>query len=285
MMYILYKMGEFVALAFPIKVSYLIADFLGSIYYLLAKRDRIIVANNLKVIFEQTGNSQNIHQAARMVFVNFARYLVEFFRTSKIDPKFLEKYVRVEGKENLEEAINLHRGVLLISAHVGNWELGGLILSMLGFKINVVAWTHTSRLINDFFDERRQSKGVAVIPLGAKIRKVFDALKRNQCVAFLGDIDYTSPQVGVKVKFFGRDTIMPKGPAAFSLKTKAPIVPAFLMREKNNKFRFILKKQILPNISSNYESDLLELTQKLAQSIETCIAHDPTQWFMLTPRW
>ena len=109
---------------------------------------------------------------------------------------------------------------------------------MLGYRVNIIAWTHKNKLINDFFLEQRQSRGVAVIPLGASIRKVFSALKNNEIVALLGDIDYINPYTGITVKLFGQDTIMPKGPAVFSLKTGAPIVPTFILREKGNSFRW-----------------------------------------------
>lgn len=285
MLYFLYRIGVFISLALPLKITYRIAGIFGSLYYLLARRDRKIVTNNIKVILNRTGNTPEIRHASRMVFTNFARYLVEFFRAPKIDLKYIEKYIRIEGRENLDRTLNLGKGVLLVSAHLGNWELGAMVLSMLGYQVNVVAWTHRNRLINDFFLQQRQGKGVKVIPLGTAIRKVFSALKNNEAVGFLGDIDYADPQTGIKVKLFGRDTIMPKGPAAFSLKAGSPIVPLFMLRERGNKFRFIFEEPIIYTATGNREDDLAGLTQTLSRTIESYIARNPGQWFMLIPRW
>lgn len=285
MPYLLYRLGKFISLILPPAISYRIADICGSLYYLLARKDRKIVNNNLKVVLSQGNNGRQLHQVSRMVFVNFARYLLEFFRTSKIDLKYLEKKVVVEGKENLEKALSLGRGALLVGAHLGNWELGAMTLSMMRYPINIVVWTHKNRLINDFFVQQRQSKGVKVIALGAAIKKVFSALRNNELIGLLGDVDFVNPETGVAVQFFGRQTIMPKGPALFSLKTKAPIVPTSMIREKGNKFRLVLDEPIIYNSSKNDESDLVKLTQKVTNALEQRIALHPEQWFMLRPRW
>lgn len=269
----------------PLKVAYAIADISGSLYYLLAKRDRKVVSDNLKIILNHTKSVQKLQKTSRLVFMNFARYLVEFFRTSKIDLKYIRKHVKFKGWENLNQALKLGKGVLLVSAHLGNWELGATVLSMLGYRISVVAWTHKNKLINDFFIRQRQSKGVQAIPLGTALRGVFSALKNNENVAVLADIDYTQPEVGETVKLFGRDTIMPRGPAAFSLKTGAALVPTFFLREKNNTFRFIFEKPIAYQPSGNWKPDLTSLTQELTKVLESYIALDPGQWFMLRPRW
>ncbi len=285
MSYLLYRIGIFVSLALPPKVSYRLADILGSLYYLLAKRDRRVVAGNIKVVLNQTDNSPELRRMSRLVFVNFARYLIEFFRASKIDLEYVEKNVTIQGRESLDKALKLGRGVLLLSAHLGNWELGAMVLSMLGYRVNVVAWTHKNRLVNNFFVQQRQGKGVGVIPLGTGIRRVFCALKNNESVAVLGDIDYTDPETGIAVKLFGRDTVMPKGPAALSLKTACPIVPVFMLRERGNKFKFVFKEPLIYKATKSKECDLISLTEKVAQAIESYIGLYPEQWFMLTARW
>lgn len=285
MMYLFYKMGRWVSLTLPFGISYRIADILGSLYYFLARRDKKIAASNIKVVLNGAGNVHQIRHLSRMVFVNFARYLVEFFRTPKIDLKYIEKHIKIEGRENLDNALKLGKGVLLVSAHLGNWELGAIVLSMLGYPLNIIVWKHKNRLINDFFVQQRQSKGLKVIPLGITIRKAFSALRHNEMVALLGDIDYLQPEAGISVKFFGRNTIMPKGPALFSLKTGAPIVPVFLLREKGKSFRYVVEKPIMSGPLRNKEEDLSRLTQKIAQVIEVYIARNPGQWFMLRQRW
>lgn len=285
MLHHLYRTARFLAITLPIGFSYRIADISGSLYYFLAKKDRKIVNNNIKIILNHNNDKRSVGRMSRAVFTNFARYLVEFFRASKMDLKYVEKYVDIQGRENLDKALSLGKGALLVSAHLGNWELGAIVLSMLGYPLNVVAWTHRDKRVNEFFLGQRQSKGVKVIPLGVAIRRVLSALKNNEAVAFLGDIDYANPEMGVMVKLFGQDTIMPKGPAVFSLKTNCPIVPVFVVREKGDRFKFIIEEAISYKPTDNYEYDVTNLTQILSKRLESHIAQDPGQWFMLTPRW
>jgi KDO2-lipid IV(A) lauroyltransferase len=285
MLYLIYNLGQLLAVTLPLRISYWIADSLGSIYYLLAKKDRKIVAQNAGVILNQSKDTRQIGQISRMVFVNFARYLVDFLRSPRFNLEFVEKNIKIEGKENIDSALSLGKGVLAVSAHLGSWELGAMALSILGYKLNVIAWTHKDPLINDFFLKQRRKKGVGVIPLGASIRKALLALRNNEIVAILGDIDYVDPHSGLRVKLFGRDTMMPKGPAAFSLKTGAPIVPLFMIRLKGNRFRFVFNSPIIYQRTGNEQDDLINLTQEVTKVIESHIIQHPEQWFMLTPRW
>ncbi len=273
------------ALSLPPKIAYCIADISGSLYYLLAKKDKRIATDNIKVVLQHTGDTHKLRRTSRAVFVNFARYLVEFFSTPRINLEYVRKHVKIEGRENLDRALSLGKGLIMVSAHLGNWELAGMIMAMMGYKVNAVAWKHKNKLINDFFLYQRQSKGLTVIPLGTGIRRVFSALKNNEIVGLLGDIDYANPQMGVKVRFFGRDTIMPTGPAAFSLKAGCPVLHTFLVRENGQQFRLILEEPIIYKSLGNWEDDLTELTKRIVEVMESYIARYPGQWFMLTPRW
>jgi KDO2-lipid IV(A) lauroyltransferase len=286
MLYLLYKMGEWLSLSFPLEVNYRVADFLGNICYFFSRKAKRITSGNLKVVLTQSGDIHNLQCVNRQLFVNFARYLAEFFRTARIDRGFVEKNVRFEGRENLDAALSSGKGALLVGAHIGNWELGAVVLALLGYKINIIAWIHKNRRINDFFLSRREGKGVKVIPSeGLAVRGVFSALQNNEAVALLGDIDYPNPDMGITVKLFGHDTKIPKGPALFSLRTEAPIVPTFVIREHGTRFRFVFEKPILPGADRKSAEALTRLTGKIAEVIESYIARYPSQWFMFRPRW
>lgn len=285
MLYFLYVLGNFVANTLPIKSGYILADFSGVVYYWFARKDRKIVAENLKVVLSQSGDCRELDRLIPMVFANFGRYLLEFFRSPKIDQAFIRENIKFEGRQHLEEALKLGKGVILVGAHIGNWEMGAMTLAMLGYRMRIVAWSHKDKRINNFFLQRRKDKGVEVISLGWAIRKVFSSLKENALVAILGDIDYADPDTGIRVKFFGRETILPQGPAVFSLRTGAPIVVSTFLRETPGKFKLVMQPPMIYQSSGNQDEDVAKFTQNLAKAMETFIAQYPDQWFMLRPRW
>ncbi len=287
MLYLLYKLGSFLALNLPTKIIYWIAGASGSAYYFLAQKDRRVLTENLKTVFGPQASADNVNFASRLVFVNFARYLIEFFRSAKIDADYLKQHVTIEGKEHLDQALAEGKGVLLAGAHLGNWELGAMVVSMLGYPINIIAWTHQDKRINNLFARRREDKGVKIIPLGLSMRQVFKALKNNELIAILADIDFLNPDSGLPVKFFGKTSIMPKGPAMFGLKTKAAIVPTFCVRDKKcaGKFKLIFGRPIFYQQTYDHQQDVFNLTQKVTDAIEHYIRFYPEQWFMLRPRW
>ncbi|MFH1245772.1 MAG: lysophospholipid acyltransferase family protein [Candidatus Omnitrophota bacterium] len=285
MLYFLYKIGEFLAFRLPSGLFYRLADFLGSVYFIIARKSRNTVFANMRVILKYISSSNHVSYKSRMVFVNFARYLAEFFRSPKIDLEYIANQINFTGKEHLEQALAKGRGVLLLSAHMGSWEMGAIVLSMRGYKINVVAWTHRDRRINDFFLKRRQNKGVQVIPLGSGIKRVFTALKNNEIVAILGDIDYGALKAGITVKLFGQDTVIPRGPALFSLRTGAPIVPIFVHWQKDGKIAVSLQQELFYKPCGDIETDVINLAAKIAEVIEKNIAQYPEQWLMFASRW
>jgi len=288
MLYLLYKIGRFLSLNLPLDLSYKLAEFCGSIYYFLAKRDRRVVLSNLKVVLQPNPDQGQVTRTARMVFVNFGRYLAEFFSSNRIDQEFIKENLTISGRENLDLALSKNRGVLLFGAHLGNWEFGAMFLSMLGYKVHVVAWTHKSKKANKFFVQNRQERGVEVIPLGMYLRNVFKILKNNEIVAVLGDRDYGNSNSGVKIKLFDQDTSLPKGPALLSLKTGAPVVSCYLTRKQNSKlgkFNLFLGKPIFTDKENGQKYNLTELTQLMANSMEAHIKECPEQWFMLHSHW
>ena len=126
-MYYLYCFLKFLVLRLPRRISYAFAAFLAGIKFYLAKEDRRSVIYNLSPIL---GDKAKTLACARQVFENFAFYLVDFFSLSKINKEFIEKYVTITGQSNLDEAMKENRGVIVLSAHIGNYEFGASVAAV-----------------------------------------------------------------------------------------------------------------------------------------------------------
>ena len=240
------------------------------------------VISNLKIILN-TEDKKLLHTFAKKTFINFSKYLVDFFRFSLIDRRYIEKFIKIEGREYLNGAFRKGNGAIALSGHVGNWELAGVVTAYLGCSVNAVALSHKDKRINDFFVKQRESKGVKVIPLGVAVRRCFSALKNNELIGLLGDRDFGSS--GIIVEFLGKKVKMPKGPAIFSSKLGSPIVPTFLMRQEDDTYKMIYQKPVECLLAGNEEEDLLRLTKKCVSVIEDMIKQYPDQWFMFREFW
>ena len=265
-----------------LKVGYGLAVFVSDIHYLFAKEDRANVTANLGAIFPQ----KSTHEIARIrlqMFRNFAKYLVDFFRLSKLDADYITAHINIENRNYFDESLAKGKGVIALTAHIGNWELGGALISHLGYPFVAVALPHKNIMVNNFFNKQRESKGMKVIPFGKAVRQCLDALKENKIVALVGDRDFS--EKGVVVDFFGKPTSLPVGAAAFALKTGAAIVPGFFVRNPDGKFTLRLEKPIEYRETADREADLIEIVKKGKYVIEDYIKKYPEQWYMFRRFW
>jgi KDO2-lipid IV(A) lauroyltransferase len=280
--YFLYKIGQFIALRLPIRLGYKLAIFISDLRYIFAKVDRANVTANLKVIFPDK-NEKEIARIRLEMFRNFAKYLVDFFRFPKIDLNYIKQNIRIENSHYFNESLSKGKGVIALSAHIGNWELGAATIALLGYPFLAVALPHKHKKVNSFFNSQREAKGIKVIPFGKAVRNCLDALKENKIVALVGDRDFS--EKGMVLDFFGKPTFLPEGAAAFSLKTGASIVPAFMLRDKDDKFILKLEKPIEYTATTNRNNDIVEIIKRCKSIIEYYIRKYPDQWLMYRKFW
>jgi len=280
--YILYRIGQFIVLLLPLNLGYKLAVFFSDVHYIFADKDRMAVRENLKVIFPEK-SEREIRRIRIRMFRNFAKYLVDFLRFSKLDSEYIKRNIKIENIHYINEALSNGKGVITLTAHLGNWELGGVVIALLGYPFWAVALPHKYKKIDNFFNFQRRSKGVRVIPLGKAVRSCLNVLKENEIVALVGDRDFT--EKGVVIDFFGRSTFFPEGPAAFSLKTGAIIVPGFMVRNEDDSFTLKMEKPLGYIPTYDKDKDLIRLIERYKITIENYIRKYPDQWYMFRRFW
>lgn len=275
--YILYRIGQYIALSLPLKAAYKIAVFISDIRSMFAIADRRAVRGNLKVIFPLK-TEREIRDIRVRMFRNFAKYLVDFFRFSKLDKNYVTRNITIENIQYFEEALSRGSGAIALTAHLGNWELGGVVIALLGYPFWAVALEHRDKRVNEFFNYQRESKGMKVIPLGKAVRQCLRLLTENKIVALVGDRDFTGR--GAVLDFFGKPTYLPEGPAAFAIKAQAAIVPGFMLRNPDDTFTLRLEKPLYHETGGTEE-----LIMRYKVVIEEYIRKYPDQWYMFKKFW
>lgn len=281
--YILYRIGQFIALALPLSFSYKLAVFISDVHYIFAFHDRRWVSANLKAIFPEKPDRE-IRRIMRAMFRNFAKYLVDFFRFSILSSDYIKKNIKVENTCYLDEALTHKKGVIGLTAHIGNWELGGAVIALLGYPFWIVALPHKHVRINEFFNSQRESKGVKVIPLGRAVKQCLNVLKENKLLGLAGDRNFN--EKGALVDFFGKPTYFPIGPAVFAINAGAVIVPAFMVRNPDDTFTLKFEKLLIyENYRDEKNKNLTRVISSYTAIFENYIRKYPEQWYMFRRFW
>ena len=215
-------------------------------------------------------------------------YLVDFFRFQQLSPQKIKDLVDVEGLERMREALQSGCGAIGLTAHLGNYELAGAVLALEGLPVHAVVLTHQNRYVNAFFERQRARVRVKGVPLDQMGRKTFfemalSILRSNQILALVGDRDFFNR--GLKLPVFGKTLEVPTGPAAFHLKTGAPIIPGFLVREANGRYRFILEPPIVIPPGVKREEAVRRISQACLDVMARYIRQYPTQWYLFHEFW
>lgn len=280
-MYHWYRVGRWLAVRLPRPVGYGIASALAAVQYRLARADRQAVQRNLDVVL---GPSHPRRDAiARAVFRNFAKYLVDFFRFAEIDDAFIRDRVTIVGREHLDAALRQGRGAVLVSAHLGNYELGAAITAQLGYAVNTVVLTHRDPRIDALFAGQRALRRVRPIAVGMALRQGFAALRRNELLGLLADRDFFNS--GIRLTFLERQMSAPRGPAQFSVRTGAPMVPVFLTRQPGDRFQLAFEPPIPPEATGDERADTARLMTAALAVLERYIRRYPDQWYLFRDFW
>jgi len=273
---VIYQVGTWGMGYLPKRLSYWFARRIADISYLFYKKARLNVKNNLRKVFPQLTGSE-ISSLALSTFRNYSTYLVDYGRFRLLERDSLAGIISIkEGKENLDLALERNKGLIIVTAHLGNWELGAIFFGRQGMKINVVTFRDGIDRIDELRESYRRHHNINTVILGdspfATI-ELLNALQKNEIVAMLVD-RYNGKEDSIDVDFFGRPLKFPKGPLVLAKMTGAAIVPAFVVRN-DMAYHAIFGKPAIVN-----DGDMLEKhAQEIIGIFEDCIKRYPDQWY------
>ncbi len=278
--YLLYEVGGALALVSHVSISYVMASGIADLNFALNTRSRRAVMANLRHVLGPSAGEAERTRVAKRTFRNFALAITDFLRFPVLTRKSLVGMVDAEVLAAIKAELEAGNGVILLGAHLSNWEVGGAMLARSGVRLTVVALPHRNALINRFFVKRRRKKGMNVVSSERATSHLLSALRRNECIAILGDRHVLGR--GIRRDFFGSPAIVPYGHVALSLRTGAPIVPTFVIREKGTRFKLCLDEPIRPGHGEDAFEDAMSRSLRV---MEKYIRKYPDQWFVFEPVW
>jgi len=254
------------------------AVLVGNFYWAVMKKDREMVRRNLSLILE---DPSKVDQVVRRTFVRYAKYLVDYTRMDLLQEKHLHRLVHgFEGKEYIDRAISQGKGGLILTAHLGNWEMGGIFLTLMGYSLTVITALDVEARLHDYRVRLRHGQKIKVVTLNdtlASSLAVLKALQANELVALLADRDLFGK--GIRVQFFGQAMFFPIGPALLAHLSEAALIPTFVLMGPKDKYLCRAEPPIELQRTGNRDKDLAVNTQRIATLMERYIRSYPDQWY------
>lgn len=258
---------------------------LGNVMYYLDLEHRKIALQNLHIAFGHEKSEGEIRSIAKRNLQNLGMMAIEFFRLPKMNVEAFQGKVNIEGLEIYKKALNNKKGILLLLSHFGNWELMGLMSKFLGSSIAVIARPmKKNKRVDRLVTQIRNGTGLEVISTEKASRKVMRVLSQNRMVGILID-QRAKRSEGIWVDFFGKKAPSTPALAVLAMRTGAPVLPVFMVRNGYRKHRLLIKEPLQLADTGNIKKDVETNTQLMNQTLESMIRQYPDQWFWVHRRW
>ena len=261
------------------------SDMLGHVGFYFCRKFRIRSTGNIAAALGQGFDGADPETIARGSLSNFFRCFVEL-AVALAAPDDSRSFISVTGKEHLEAALQKGSGVLLLSAHLGNFFLVGTRLALEGFKISVLVNPPKSEKLAQLMDDYRLQIGQRTIrsrPRLEALKKLGMAMRRNEVALVIAD-EYRRSK-GVPVTLFGRTASARRGPATVALRTGAAIVPACMIRERNGSLKLVIEPELELDRSGKGRPQIEENVVRITQWLERTVRAHPEQWNWTNIRW
>jgi KDO2-lipid IV(A) lauroyltransferase len=234
---------------------------------------RIALANLKRAGFE------NGDQIADGVFRSIGRLIETFARFPRLSPKKIHELIRYEGLENFTDAQARGRGVLVATAHLGNWELSAFAHAWMTGPMNIVVRPLDNPRIDALVEQRRAMSGNNIIAKRESARGILRALERGEAIGILIDQN-TTPEEGVFIDFFGTKACAGTAFVKFAHRTGAAVVPGFALWIEKER-RYVLRFYPEIEMTRDVQAD----TQRVHSALEEVIREYPDQWLWIHRRW
>jgi KDO2-lipid IV(A) lauroyltransferase len=269
---------------FPRGVARALGALVGRVVYAVAGRLRRTGLRNLELAMPEMTLEER-ERTLKLLYRNLGWQLAEFCRMERYTAANTANWIRYEGLERFLEAEARGKGVLILTGHLGAWELSSFYHSLMGHPMGMVIRRLDNRRLDGFVNRIRCLHGHRVLHKDDFARGLITAMRQGETVGILMDTNMTPPQ-GVFVDFFGTPACTASGLARVALKTGAAVVPGFLLWEAEEQ-RYVLHfgERVEIAETDDAEADILALTQRCTSVIESWVRRYPEQWLWIHRRW
>ncbi len=277
------RIGAFLTPILPAWFGYGLCRVLAIIFYLVKIPTRRQVIENLwHVQPNRHWISYQIDTIKVFTTVNANYY--DMLRIRSVDQEIFDELLEVKGREHLDRALEYGKGVIVVSAHLGNFSVVGKYPASVGIRSAIIAERVSPPGLFNYMVRLRSAAGIDIIPPGREaIAPIIRLLRSNGVLLVAGDRDVS--RQGIEVDFFGEPASLPAGPALLAMRTGAVLIPAYTVRTSTRHSVVYIQPPIALVRTRDREDDLKTNVQIIARTLEKMIVDDPTQWGVLQRVW
>ena len=254
---------------------------LGALAYAVSGRYRRVADKNLRLAYGASMTSAQRDRLIRRVFQSFAISTAEFLEAPRWTPAQVKALAVADSYEVVDKVLARGKGMILLAAHFGNWELLARRAAVAGYSFAVIARQSEDAAFNEITDSLRANGGYTVLPRGGSPKPILQRLRANGIIAILPD----QKSEDVFVPFFGHLAGTVAGPAVLALKTGAGIVPMFCPRQPDGTYKMVLYPEIDTTATGDTVADIERIMTEATAVIEEMVRKYPDQWLWLHDRW
>lgn len=272
--------------ALPRRARWSLGKLAGSLLFALDARHRAVTLSNLDIAFGDSKTPQEKYTIARDTFRHFGTMLFEMISLGNAPWRKMGQLVEFEGVELYERARAKGRGVLMVGAHYGNWEIHAVAHGFRFKPMSVVARQLDNPHYNRWLERIRNMPGNGVIYKQQALTQVMRSIKDGETVGVVVDQNVTLED-GIFIDFFGRKAASTPVASLIGLKTGAVLVPVFAFPLPNGRYRCVYEQPIDPEDYANIDRDraVFEMTQQCAKVLENYVRRNPQFWLWMHRRW
>jgi KDO2-lipid IV(A) lauroyltransferase len=272
----------------PLSEALGLGEIFGSFaYYLFHNRTKIAL-RNLRGAFGKESYHSQFKRIVKEMWRNLGRNTVEFLRLPKYTRDNIDSFVHFDDFERVFALKREGRGILVLTAHLGNWELLALSCGLKGVTVNVITKRLRSKFLDNFWQTWRRGAGADLVnPIQKKgaAKQILQKLREGELVAFVLDQHAKRKEGGIPVDFFGRKASTLSILAVISRKHGIPVLPAFIVRTSRTRHKVFLEELLYFEEKSTPEESIRHNTQRYSDIIEKYVRAYPAQWTWLHRRW
>lgn len=265
------------------KRAHRFAPFLTFIFHDLLKLRRSVVMKNLAIAFPEMTECER-KALCRKCYISSAKTFIEIMTIPALKYSDIEPFISDEAVAIARRLHSRGKGLILLTAHFGNWELAALgYARRIGVPIATLTQPQRNGYITDWMETARTKWGNKMLKTGNAAMTLFKALRNGEIIGVVGD--QRGPEDGLRVPFFGRMSAVNEGTALLGLRAGSPILFCFMVRNEDDTFQIITREVSYDDLPESMPEKVAEVTRRHTALLEEYIRKYPDQWFWMHNRW